>query len=145
VYYLYAVLRPQFLWEWVEYMGYKLEDVQWSFVVAGFTLAATLMWKVGIFAPARMAAPPWYGEPRYSRSHYLFLGFTAWICLTYLTAFNQERAWPFFLEYVKIFAVFIGATLVLRTVRDLWLIYFVVLAAAVYIGYEINFLSLTSR
>ena len=34
VYYLYAVLRPQFLWEWVEYMGFHLEDFQWSFVVA---------------------------------------------------------------------------------------------------------------
>jgi probable O-glycosylation ligase (exosortase A-associated) len=144
VYYLYAVLRPQFLWEWVEYMGYKLDEFQWSFAVAGFTLAATLMWKVGIFAPAKMAAPPWYGEPRYSRSHYLFLGFTAWICLTYLTAGDQERAWPFFLEYVKIFAMFICATLVLRAVRDLWLVYYVVLFAAVYIGYEINFLYLSS-
>src|SRR3954470_11168322 len=73
VYYLYAVLRPQFLWEWVDFMGYRLEDVQWSFVVAVSTLAATAVWKSGIFAPAKMAAPPWYGEPRYSRSHYLFL------------------------------------------------------------------------
>jgi probable O-glycosylation ligase (exosortase A-associated) len=144
VYYLYAVLRPQFLWEWADFMGMKLEEFQWSFAVASTTLAATALWKSGLYAPAKMAAPPWYGEPRYSRSHYLFLGFTAWICLTYVTAHSQERAYPFFLEYVKIFAMFLCSTLVLRTVRDLWLIFYVVLVAAVYIGYEINFLYLSS-
>jgi probable O-glycosylation ligase (exosortase A-associated) len=45
---------------------------------------------------------------------------------------------------VKIFAMFICATFVLRTVRDLWLIYFVVLAAAIYIGYEVNMYYFTS-
>ena len=81
---------------------------------------------------------PWYGEPRYTRSHYLFLAFVGWICLTYPTALNTDRAYPFFVEYVKIFVMFICATLVLRSVRDLWLIYFVVLFCAIYVGYEIR-------
>lgn len=144
VYYLYAVLRPQFIWEWVEFVGVRIAEPQWSLYVAVCTLVATAVWRAGLFAPMKAAAPPWYGNPPYTRSHYLFLAFTAWISLTYVTATNTDRAWPFFVEYVKIFAMFICATLVLRTVRDLWLIYFVVLAAAVYIGYEVNVYYFTS-
>jgi probable O-glycosylation ligase (exosortase A-associated) len=85
------------------------------------------------------AKPPWYGSPRLGRSHVLFLAFTAWISLTYVTAVSREVAWPFFLEYVKIFVMFVCAALVLRTVRDLWVIYYVVLACAAYIAYELNY------
>jgi len=135
VYYMYAIARPQFLWDWA-----LPPDPGWSFIVAVSTLAATAVWRLGIFAPPKVAAPPWYGEPPYTRSHYLFLAFTAWICLTYPTAVNMDRAYEFFLEYVKIFVMFIAATLILRTVRDLWLVYMVVLLCAIYVGYEINFL-----
>ena len=38
VYYLFAVLRPQTLWEWVELGGYRLDDFNWSFYVAVTTL-----------------------------------------------------------------------------------------------------------
>ena len=138
VYYLYAVLRPQFIWEFHQAAGISLSEPQWSLYVALATLAATFLWRSGLFAPAKVAAPPWYGNPPFTRSHYLFLAFTAWISLTYLTAVNTERAWPFFVEYVKIFTMFICATFILRTVSDLWLIYFVVLGGAVYVAYEIN-------
>jgi probable O-glycosylation ligase (exosortase A-associated) len=135
VYYMYSIVRPQFLWDWA-----LPPDPGWSFMVAVSTLAATAVWRLGLFAPVKVAAPPWYGEPPYTRSHYLFLAFVGWICLTYPTAMNTDRAYPFFVEYVKIFVMFIAATLILRTVRDLWLIYMVVLVCAVYVGYEINFL-----
>ncbi len=139
IYYLFAVLQPPALWKFVpEVMGFQVQDFQWSFYVAVATLAATVLWRTGLYAPMKAAAPPWYGNPRFTRSHYLFLAFTAWISLTYVTAENTTRAWPYFVEYVKIFAMFICATFVLRTVRDLWLIYFAVLAAAVYIGIECN-------
>lgn len=138
IYYLYAVLRPQFIWEWVSFGGFEIGDFDWSRYVAVATLLATALWRLGVFAPPKAASPPWYGNPRYTASHYLFLAFTAWICLTYVTAESTDRAWPFFLEYVKIFVMFICATLVLRTLRELWLIYFVVVGAAVYIAYEIN-------
>lgn len=139
VYYLYAVLRPQFMWEWVEALGVRVGEVNWSFPVAVATLFSTLVWRLGLWAPLAAAKSPWYGSPRFSRSHVLFLLFTAWISLTYVTAINQARAWPFFLEYVKIFVMFACAALVLREVRDLWLIYLVVLGSAAYIAYEINF------
>jgi probable O-glycosylation ligase (exosortase A-associated) len=139
VYYLFAVLQPPALWKNAdEVMGFKVGDFGWSFYVAVAAMIATLLWRSGLYAPMRVTAPPWYGNPRFTRSHYLFLAFTAWISLTFVTAENTTRAWPFFIEYVKIFAMFICATFVLRTVRDLWIIYFTVLAAAVYIGVECN-------
>jgi probable O-glycosylation ligase (exosortase A-associated) len=139
VYYLYAVLRPQFIWDWAELFGMKLDDLNWSLYVALATLAATAVWRLGLWTPMAAAKPPWYGNPPLGRSHYLFLAFTAWISATYVTAIDQEVAWPYFIEYSKIFVMFICAALVLRTVRELWLIYYIVVFAAVYIAYELNY------
>lgn len=139
VYYLYAVLRPQFIWEWVEFMGLRLGEINWSLPVAVCTLVATIIWRAGVWTPINNIRPPWYGTPRFGRSHYLFLAFTGWISLTFVTAQYYSVAWPAFVEYVKIFVMFICAALILQTVRDLWVIYFVVLGASVYIAYELNF------
>lgn len=139
VYYLFAVLQPPALWKNAdEVMGVRVQDFQWSFYVAVATLISTVLWRTGLFVPMKAAAEPWYGNPRFTRSHYLFLAFTGWICLSYITAKDMARAEPFFIEYLKIFAMFICATFVLRTVRDLWLIYFAILLAAVYTGIECN-------
>lgn len=139
VYYLFAVLQPPALWKNAEeVLGLRVQDFSWSFYVAVATLIATALWKMGLYAPMKMTAEPWYGNPRFTRSHYLFLGFTAWICLTYVTAIDHTHAWPYFIEYIKIFAMCICATLVLRTVRDLWLVYFAILAGAIYTGIECN-------
>ncbi len=145
VYYLYAVLRPQFIWEWVEMFGIRLGEVNWSLPVALCTLLATLMWRAGLWTPLAAIKPPRYGNPKFTRSHYLFLAFTAWISHTFVTAQIHSVAWPYFVEYVKIFVMFICATLVLRTVRDLWIIYFVMLGASAYIAYELNYYYLAYR
>jgi probable O-glycosylation ligase (exosortase A-associated) len=139
VYYMYAVLRPQFIWDWVEAMGQQLQDVQWSFSVAVATLIATVLWRVGLLFPLGALGKPWYGNPRYTRCHYLFLAFVVWICITFFTAIQQKVAEQPFMEYVKIFVMFICATQILRTTKDLWVIYFTVLGSAVYAAYEINF------
>lgn len=144
VYYMYAVLRPQAIWDWVEALGLRLSDVNWSFPVAVVTLGATAAWRVKLWTPLAAATAPWYGDPRFTRSHVLFLAFTAWISATYVTALHPEVAWPYFIEYTKIFVMFVCAALVLRTVRDLWLIYYVVLGSAAYIAYEVNFYYLTT-
>lgn len=139
VYYMYAVLRPQAIWDWVEVAGLRMSEVNWSFPVAIATLVSTVLWRLKLWTPFAAAKAPWYGNPGFTRSHLLFLAFTAWISATYVTALHPEVAWPYFLEYVKIFVMFFCATLVLRTVGDLWIIYYVMLGCAVYIAYEINF------
>lgn len=145
VYYMLAVLRPQFIWEWVEAMGVMLQDIQWSFSVAVATLIATILWRSGLLFPAGAIREPWYGRPHYTRSHYLFLAFVVWICVTYVTAVKQQVAEQPFIEYVKIFVMFVCATQILRTVSDLRVIYYVVLGSAVYAAYEINFFYFVDR
>ena len=138
VYYMYGVLRPQFIWKHAELFGMQLEEFGWSFYVAIATLLSTILWRFGLIAHARAMQTPWYGDPRYTRSHYLFLLFVFWVCLSYPTARSTETAYQPFLEYVKIFCIFICATFVLRTVSDLWVIYIVVTAALGYAAYEVN-------
>jgi probable O-glycosylation ligase (exosortase A-associated) len=142
IYYLYAVLRPSAAWFYAEAFGYTIGDFNWSLPVALCTLGTTLVWRLGIWTPLAVTKPPPYGNPKFDRSHYLFLAFTAWISLTALTAIKPDVAWPYFIEYLKIFVMFICATLVLRTARDLWIIYLVVLCSAAYIAYEQNLIYL---
>ncbi|MBY0456213.1 MAG: hypothetical protein K2V38_02630, partial [Gemmataceae bacterium] len=89
IYYMYAVLRPQFIWDWAEVGGVTVADVNWSLPVALVALGTTVAWRCGLWTPFAAAQQPWYGNPRFGRSHYLFLGFTAWISLTYATAQHQ--------------------------------------------------------
>jgi probable O-glycosylation ligase (exosortase A-associated) len=138
VYYLFAVLRPQFIWEWVEMNGVMLADVPWSFSVAVAALAATFLWRLGVLFPLAALHDPWYGRPRFGRTHYIFLGFAAWITITAYTAIKPETAEKYYWEYAKIFVMVLCATQVLRTIRDVWVIYYVVLGSAIYAGYEIN-------
>ena len=138
VYYMYAVIRPEFIWKWMEFGGMRIADLGWSFYVAVATLLATILWRAGVIAPTAVTTPPWYGNPRFTRSHYLFIAFVFWISLTYPTAIYPERAYPYFVEYLKIFVMFLCATLVLRTVRDVKIIYFVVLGSTGYAAYEHN-------
>ncbi|HSQ58463.1 MAG TPA: O-antigen ligase family protein [Gemmata sp.] len=137
-YYLFGVLRPQSIWQWQELAGMQIADVGWSFYVAIAAILSTILWRMGSISPIRVTATPWYGDPQYTRSHYLFLMFVFWVCLTYPTARNPDVSYPFFIEYVKIFCMFICSTFVLRTSSDLWVIFIVITCAVGYAGYEIN-------
>src|SRR5437868_14518777 len=71
VYYMYAVLRPQAIWDWVEVFGLRMSEINWSFPVAIVTLASTVAWRLKVWTPLAASRAPWYGNPRFSRSHYL--------------------------------------------------------------------------
>jgi probable O-glycosylation ligase (exosortase A-associated) len=163
IYYLFAVLRPQYLWQWA------LPEVGWSGYVAWATLGASawfllngersetpvsLGMPVAIprgVPPARLARavvaprPVATREPPRSRlmfAHKAFYVFAAWICLTYLTAQSRDVAWPWFIEYVKLFVMFAVAALVLVRLDQVWWIYRLAAGALIYIAYELNYLYL---
>lgn len=133
IYYLFAVLRPQALWKWV-----LPEGVSWSYYVAITTiLAACLM---------SLAVPPL--RPRRAgralrtafTAHPWVLAFGVWIAVTYLTAQNREAAYPWFIEYLKIFVMFAASTVLLRTVGQVWSLMVIAASALGYIAYEVNYL-----
>jgi probable O-glycosylation ligase (exosortase A-associated) len=162
IYYLFAVLRPQYLWQWA------LPEAGWSGYVAWATLGASAWFLlngrgaeaaipegglavprgVGAARTAGPAVPPRavaLREPPRSRltfAHKAFFVFAAWICLTYLTAQSREVAWPWFIEYVKLFLMFAVAAMVLVRLDQVWWIYRLAAGALIYIAYEVNYLYL---
>lgn len=127
VYYLFAVLRPQFIWQW------SLPDVAWSFYVSISAIIATLAWRTGA-----LSFDEDQQEIQTNIGHYTVLAFAIWIIVTYFTAINREAAYPFFIEYLKLFAMFVVARYALSSVRHMWIIYLAIALALCYISYEVN-------
>jgi probable O-glycosylation ligase (exosortase A-associated) len=134
VYYFFAVLRPQAIWHWALPSG-----VPWSEIVAWATILAT-----GWFLLTSPAPPRTAGYRRLSAAHKAFFAFGLWICVTYVTSFNQFVAWPWLLEYLKIFLMFAIASLVIANIRQVWQIYVACTGALIYIAYEMNFMYLVN-
>ncbi len=76
VYYLFAVLRPQFIWQWS-----LPEGVSWSFYVA---IAAIIGFAFN--ARSKGTPPDPEGGWRLSAAHWAVFAFGAWVSLTYFTA-----------------------------------------------------------
>ena len=133
-YYFFAVMRPQYIWK------YELPaDIQWSFVVAVVAMAATVIARCGLMYYPTYGPTAGARRPGWNRVHWLLLAFALWVCLSYQAALSQTRAWPFFIEYVKMFVMFLVAALVVQRVNQLWTILIVLALADIYIAWEINF------
>lgn len=127
VYYAFAVLRPQYIWEWSLPPG-----VQWSRYVALATIAAAVAAKFGLVGDA--GVPP----SRAGRSRALVFLYAAWLLVTYFTARNREVADPYVFEYFKIFAMMAASFALVRTVRQLWVLLIVAALSLGYIAFEVN-------
>jgi len=142
IYYLFAVLRPQYIWVWA-----LPPEARWSMYVAVGTLAGMVM-NSGRqpVAPAGSGTAPngtqsarWFGP-----CHWAMLLFAGWVVLTYFTAQNRDAAWPWFNVYLKLFLMFFVSALLIRTLRHVWILMIVSALALGYIAYEVNFLYLSS-
>lgn len=134
VYYLFAVLRPQYLWEWV-----LPPDIRWSYYVALAAILGTFGAALGFLTPPPEAG--WGDDApklRLTIAHKLLMGFGVWVCLSYITAQYPDLAYPWFQEYLKIFVIFVLASIAVRTLQQVWILYLVATAALMYIAYEVN-------
>jgi probable O-glycosylation ligase (exosortase A-associated) len=128
VYYFYAVLRPQYLWEWVLPTG-----IAWSFYVA---IAA--MYGYYTQVGSKEAPLDLDGGWQLSAAHKAVLWFGGWVTLSFVTAINHEVAYPWFIEYLKVIVMFWLGARVIRTIKQVWLIYLLTAGSLGYIAYEIN-------
>ena len=137
IYYFYAVLRPQFIWEWS-----LPKEVTWSFFVAIPTIIAAACVKLGVISagPPQPDGRPFIGT--WSVTHSFVLTFGAWVVLTYFTAFSRDAAFPVFQEYLKIFLMFLVSAILIRTPRQVWILFLMTAGTLGYIAYEVNFLYL---
>jgi probable O-glycosylation ligase (exosortase A-associated) len=135
VYYLFAVLRPQYMWSWA-----LPAVVAWSWYVALGTLIAVGLYTTGIWrAPAAIELD----EHRTTRirpslGYCGMVMYGVWVCLSYLMARNRYFAYPYFVEYLKIFVMFTASAIVLRTTRQAWVLYLLTAGVVGYVGYEMN-------
>ena len=128
VYYIYAVLRPQFLWEWA------LPVIPWSSLVGWTVIGSVLL--MPPLPPAGLLARG--GGSRFTIGHKAVLSFGCWVLLTYFTARAPDTSYPYFIEYIKIFLMFFIGTFVLRTVGELWMLYLSSAGILGYIAVEMN-------
>ncbi len=134
IYYLFAVLRPQALWQWSLPPG-----IAWSQYVAIATLLGAVLQGVGFLQPSEEEK-----RPRWTIGHWLTLGFAIWIGLSYLTAVSRYTAYPWLVEYSKIFLMLALGAFLIRTVKQLWILFCMTAIVLGYIAYEMNFLYLIS-
>ncbi|MEZ6139611.1 MAG: O-antigen ligase family protein [Zavarzinella sp.] len=133
LYYFFTVFRPQVIWK--ESLA-AYPDFQWALMMALPTIGATFVWRFARFiAPQRFVNQP---LPRPNIGHFVFAFFALWITVTYLTSRNQLLAEPIFSDYRKIFLMFFISAMVLTSIRQIWIIYLVVLGSLSYIAFEVN-------
>jgi probable O-glycosylation ligase (exosortase A-associated) len=139
VYYLFAVLRPQFMWEWSLPQG-----VAWSFYVALATIGAAFLGLLGVLD----VRPPQTGAERcthrLSKANYTLLLFGAWVSVTFVMAQSIETAYPWFEEYLKIFVMYLVGAYMIRTQRQVWALFAMAALVLGYIAYEVNYLYLVN-
>jgi probable O-glycosylation ligase (exosortase A-associated) len=136
IYYLFAVLRPQYLWKWV-----LPTNVQWSFYVAIPTLIATVLHGLGFYYDPDEPT----SKKRFGIGHAALLGFAIWLLLSYLFARNQARSTEVVIEYSKIFTMMAVSAFIVRRLWQIWVLFFVALFSLVYIAYEVNYLYLVNN
>lgn len=130
VYYIFSILRPQDLWMWVLPEGWA-----WSYYVGLATLFAAFFAAIGGLPDSRPAAPV---RPRFGPGHYVMFLFGLWICVTYVLALNQNAAYKWFMDYVKIVLMFAASAILIRTVYEVRTLMYCALATLAYLCFEIN-------
>jgi probable O-glycosylation ligase (exosortase A-associated) len=133
VYYLFAVLRPQFMWQWVLPPG-----IQWSLFVALATLAATALHGLGYYSDPD---EPQNGR-RFHLGHLAILSFMVWLGISYGLAHDRQAANFVVTEYSKIFTMMLVSALIVRQVWQVWTLMLLAVLPLCYIAYEVNFMYL---
>src|SRR5690348_4456042 len=83
VYYLFAVLRPQNMWQWS-----LPPDIRWSNYVAVASMIGSIGLALGMLPFGRDAG----NFAGFKRAHKVMFLFACWICLTYVTAYNRDAS-----------------------------------------------------
>lgn len=136
LYYLFAILRPQYLWEW------QLLDMPvrlpWSFLVASAAISGYLLWSAGILSYGRRESSLMRYRPRFTAAHWLMMLFAFWVTMSHLCAKDPNLGEIWYGEYLKIFAMYYLASRVVRTPTQVWGLYMLIIVAIGYISIEMN-------
>jgi probable O-glycosylation ligase (exosortase A-associated) len=130
VYYLFAVLRPHYLWDWA-----LAVDLRWSLYVAIATLMSVFIYRsTGALRGARFTLIDGF-----------MVAFAFCITLSHLFALNTEVSWTWYWDYLKIFIMFFCSSFAVRELAHVRILYLIAVVAIGYIAYEVNFLYVFSH
>jgi probable O-glycosylation ligase (exosortase A-associated) len=135
IYYLFAVLRPQFLWEWSLPVG-----VAWSRYVALSCLAGLVAHKLGLFSFPTLQQADSDERPRLGAGHWCALAFGGWLVLSYVFGPYYNPMWSddLMMEYAKIFIMFVVAAHITTRFSQVWGLFLLTALTLAYISYEMN-------
>lgn len=122
LYYTYAVLRPQYLWEWSLPAG-----VRWSLIAAGAAVVGVVL-----------NLPRILSRARWNPVATLIVVFGTLLLMSTLSAVDPDVAAKWGVEYAKIFTMAILATLVIDHLRHIRHLAVMILLCTGYVAYEIN-------
>ena len=123
------------MWEWS-----LPPDIRWSNYVAIASMVGSIGLALGML-PFGREAGTFVG---FKRAHKVMFLFAVWICLTYVTAYDRNASWFYIVEYSKLFVMYFVAMIVVRSIRQIWILYLLTALSLGYIAYEINFLYLVN-
>jgi probable O-glycosylation ligase (exosortase A-associated) len=124
IYYLFAVIRPQYLWQWV-----LPEGVNWSLY---------LFFGTGIGAMFHAMF-----QFHLTRTHFLVFVFAAWVCVCYCTAVVPAMGNLWMIDYGKYLLGYVLSMVVARRIGHLWALTLMIPVGLAYIAYVINDLYLS--
>lgn len=132
-YVAYAVLRPQYMWQWALPPG-----ANWSLYVAVATILATVAFGPRPPAPAPGRWPA--SRVTVAPLHVAMFLFGLTLVASYLTARVPAAGDRMVSEYWRMFLMFGVGAIVVRSVGQVWVLFLVYALSLAYISYEINFL-----
>lgn len=130
VYYIFALLRPQELWNWVLPPG-----LNWSYYVGLSTLVAAFLSAIGGMPDPR---PPTPIRPMFSRGHYVMFLFGIWTTITTYLAQNREVAETWYMSYLKIVLMFGASGILIKTVQEIRLLVVAAVIVLIYLAFDVN-------
>jgi probable O-glycosylation ligase (exosortase A-associated) len=139
IYYFYAILRPQFLWQ---FQLSSFPEMNWSLYIGMIAILTYLPWLFGIIGSGRESER--YTHPKFTWSHRLMIGFGIWNTLSYLFANNMDRAYPVYEEFLKIFFIYLLATQVVRSFRQVKILYLMITLSIGYIAIDVVHMYVTT-
>lgn len=142
LYYLFAILRPQYLWEW-QLMSMPIR-LPWSFIVASAAISGYLLWSAGILSFGRRESSLMRYRPKFTIAHWMMMLFAFWVTMSHLCAKNPDLGEIWYGEYLKIFGMYYLASRVVRTPTQIWGLYMLIIVAIGYISIEMNHIYLST-
>lgn len=134
VYYAYAVLRPQHMWQ------YSLpQGLQWSLYVGLAAIAAAGVNRLRLIGYPTSGPTAGARVPLWNPIHWAMVAFALWMTVCYAKAENPDRAWLTFDIYLKTAIMFVVASLTVYRLSQLWGMLLVLVAMDLYVAYEANF------